>query len=304
MSDRTIPDRDDEVGPWSEHKYDAQGLYLPAYTRIMNRQRGWCRGGFHYVDAFSGTGQPKARDEDRYVKGSPRIALDLDAPFDSYTFIEKVPWRAARLRELRAEYPNRRIEVVEGDCNEVLTQRITPVVRKEFAARGFVFLDPFGTELAWQTIEAVAETGALETIINLPTMAFNRAGLPRDPNSLTAERVRAMNRVWGDESWYDLFYEERRGLWGTHVVKAAPTSALRLGYLFKEHRLSKVFRHVTDPLVIRNTRDLPIYCLLFAGHNATGAKIAAQVFRNPALSVPVRYASRVADPTAAQPALF
>jgi len=300
----TLPGRDDEVGPWSENKLSAVGRYLKPYMKIMNRQRAWCQGGVHYVDAFSGSGRPKARDEDRYIKGSPRIALDLDPPFDTYTLIELKAWRAAKLRELRDEYPNRRIRIIEGDCNDVIRHEITPNIRSERKSRGFVWLDPFGTQLDWRTIADIAETGALETIINFPTMACNRAGLPRDPDALTPQHKRVMNRVWGDETWYDLLYEERHGLWGTHVVKTAPTGALRLGQLFKEHRLSKVFRHVTEPLVIRNSRHAPIYCLIFAGHYAVGAKIATEVFRRPDLSLPVRYGVQIPDPVVAQPALF
>ncbi len=52
-----------------------------------------------------------------------------------------------------------------------------------------------------------------------------------------------------------------------------------LSRLFVEERLKPLFTHVTDPIVIKNTHGADIYCLIFAGHNETGAKIANDVFR-------------------------
>ncbi len=280
MADDLAPHRDDDIGPWSEHKLDLLARYVPAYMRIMAKQRStWCRGGVHYVDAFAGTSRPRARDEDRYVKGSPRIALELAQPFDTYTFIEKEPWRAARLRELAAEYPDRVIEVVEGDCNDVILRDVVPKIRHEQQARGFVFLDPFGMQLRWDVIEAIAETRALEVVLNFPTMALNRAGLPTAAGALTSDHTRRMNVVWGSEGWREPLYGRRPTLWGEEVeIKRRPTNAEHLGRLFAQQRLSTVFSHVSEPLVIRNSRNADLYCLIFAGPNENGAKIAGDVF--------------------------
>lgn len=271
---------------------------------VMNQQRSWCRGGVHYIDAFSGSGRPKARDEDRFIKGSPQIALDQDPPFDSYTFIELSGWRADRLRALQDEYPSRRVRIIEGDCNDVIRRVVTSRFRGQRDKRGFVLLDPFGTQLEWETIADIASTGSLETIINFPTMGCNRAGLPKDPDALTDRNRRIMNRVWGDESWYDLLYEERRGLWDIHVVKRAPTSALKLGQLFRA-RLLDVFGHVSEPRVICNAHNVPIYCLMFAGHNKTGAKIADYVLKERAtLPQMLNFAEPERAPAFAQAALL
>jgi three-Cys-motif partner protein len=272
--------RSDTVGPWSEHvKLDLNRRYLPAYMQVMARQRDWCTGGVHYVDAFAGSGQPLARGEDRRIDGSPVIAMSLDQPFDSYTFIEREPWRAARLRELCAQFPHLDTRVIEDDCNPVITNQLTPVIRWEHHARGFAFLDPFGMHLNYATIEAISETQAIEVVLNLPTMAINRNGLPNDPRKLTSSHFERMDSIWGDRSWFGLVYEERPGLWGAELVKASRTSTERLGRLFKEHRLDRLFEFVGEPLVVRSSTGQPIYCLIYASPSRTGAKIAADVFR-------------------------
>jgi three-Cys-motif partner protein len=247
--------------------------------RVMDRQRHWCTGGIHYIDAFSGTGQPIARGQNRLIEGSPVIAMSLPQPFDTYTFIEREPWRAERLREVCAEFPHLNTRVIEGDCNPVIVDRVTPVVRRERRARGFAFLDPFAMHLEYATIAAIAETKAIEVVLNLPTMAINRSGLPKNPRKLTASHYRRMDTIWGDRSWFDLIYQERPGLWGAQLVKAGTTSTERLGRLFVEHRLAPIFDFVGEPLVVRNSSGTPIYCLIYASPNETGAKIAADVFR-------------------------
>ena len=134
--------QNDTIGPWSEDKLQLLRKYLDVYTSIMRGQK-WCREGYHYIDAFAGTGRPRARDEERYVDGSPRVALSTQHPFDSYTFIEKTPWRVQRLRELENEFPDRDIRVREGNCNHIIITEIVPYIRYKNFNRGLIFLDPF-----------------------------------------------------------------------------------------------------------------------------------------------------------------
>ncbi|MCK5734614.1 MAG: three-Cys-motif partner protein TcmP, partial [Candidatus Latescibacteria bacterium] len=177
--------QNDTIGPWSEDKLQLLGKYLNAYTHIM-RVQNWCKG-YHYIDAFAGTGKPRARDEEwydkeRYIDGSPRVALTIQHPFHSYTFIEKTPWRVQRLRELEKEFPHQNVRVYEGNSNHIITTEIVPHICYENFNRGLIFLDPFGMDTEWSTIEKIAETQALEIFMNFPLMALNRTALPNDPN--------------------------------------------------------------------------------------------------------------------------
>ena len=52
------------------------------------KNRDWCKG-YYYIDAFAGTGKPQAKDEERFIDGSPRCALTIQNPFTGYFFIEK-----------------------------------------------------------------------------------------------------------------------------------------------------------------------------------------------------------------------
>lgn len=269
-------DQHDIIGPWSEDKLRLLRKYLVAYVDIMRNQT-WCRNGYHYIDAFAGTGKPRSQYQERSVDGSPRVALTIDHPFHSYTFIEKSPWRIKHLLELKKEFPDRNIRIYEEDCNRIITSRITPRIRYEHYNRGLILLDPFSMNVKWRTIEQIAETRALEIFMNFPVMALNRTVLPNDPNTLTDGQVKRMNRFWGSTEWRGDIYQEVPTLFGSVEIKIRRTTGKRLGKLFKK-RLETLFRHVTYPLVMTNSRNAPLYCLIFAGHNATGAKIARDIF--------------------------
>jgi hypothetical protein len=49
-------------------------------------------------------------------------------------------------------------------------------------------------DVEWSTIEQIADTQALEIFVNFPVMALNRTVLPNDPNALTEDQVKRMNR--------------------------------------------------------------------------------------------------------------
>jgi three-Cys-motif partner protein len=267
----------DTVGPWSEDKLELLRKYLNAYTAIMQGQR-WCRNGYHYIDAFAGTGRPRARDEERYIDGSPRVALTIQNPFHSYTFIELAPWRVHRLQELQNEFPDRDIRIRQEDCNRIITTEIIPRIRYEQFNRGLIFLDPFSMNTEWTTIEQIAETRALEVFMNFPVMALNRTALPNDPYALTETQIQRMNHFWGSTEWRGNIYEEVLTLFGPVEMKIHSTTGRRLGQLFKR-RLEQVFPYVTDPLVMTNSRSAPLYCLIFAGPHSLGTEIAQDIFR-------------------------
>jgi three-Cys-motif partner protein len=153
-----------------------------------------------YIDAFAGSGRspirkpeqsvaqeanfdlfpdddppgPAVAEETEYVKGSPRVALDLPNPFAHYLFIEKAADRLKDLDDLKSEYPMRDIVIRAGDANAELTALLAQGISWR-SNKGVVFLDPFGTHVPWTTIASLAKTKGLEVIINFPWgMAINR----------------------------------------------------------------------------------------------------------------------------------
>ncbi len=179
--------KDNSVGPWAKEKLDALGQYLSFYTTVLKNQDHWLQSTI-FVDAFAGPGLSRVRTKEtaaeppdlfgpdpesdtaevEFLKGSPRVALDIANPFSSYIFVERDPQRIAELRELKDEYASTRaVTIQEGDANVALQAWLGSNVDWQHN-RAVVFLDPFGMQVPWSTIEALARTKAIEIIINFP----------------------------------------------------------------------------------------------------------------------------------------
>jgi three-Cys-motif partner protein len=186
--------KDYSVGPWAKEKLEALRQYLSFYTTVLKKQDQWLRGTI-FVDAFAGPGLSRVRTKEKaaeppglfgpdpesdraeieFLKGSPLVALDIANPFTSYVFIERDPQRVAELNGLKAEYAlTRAITVHESEANTALEAWLASGIDWKHH-RAVVFLDPFGMQMPWPTVEALARTKAIEVIINFPLgMAIQR----------------------------------------------------------------------------------------------------------------------------------
>ncbi len=277
-------------GDWTADKLERVANYLRAYATIMKKQQFR----YAYIDAFAGTGYRTLRRDDepgqlmfpelveaesqRFLEGSARQALQVQPRFHKYIFIEKDENRFKELRELRTAFPEvaRDIVLVNDEANSYLQDMCD---NKNWERhRAVLFLDPYGMEVEWQTIEAIARTQAIDLWLLFPLgIAVNRL-LRRDGNIDPAVR-NALNRFFGAEDWYETFYQTttRIGLFGPetqrHKVGDFDTIA---DYMIR--RLRTVFAGVAEnPLPLFNSRNNPLYLLCFAVGNPRGAKVAVKI---------------------------
>jgi three-Cys-motif partner protein len=280
-----------EVGPWARDKLDRLGSYLSAYATILARQA-WAR--TVYIDAFAAAGRAAVRSSDsehqgkldlegggdetgEVIDGSPRVALDIEPGFNRYVFIERSPQRLAHLRELKTEYTGRREVIVhEGDCNDYINKHLTGLELKKKGWRGVVFPDPYGMQVPWSTLEALARTGAMEVFINFPLGMAIRRLLKNSASFNDAERKK-LDAYFGDSGWFDVVYKEQPGdLFGEVKTAKGQDSSRKLLDWYRG-RLRKHLGHVSPAYLVTNSLGGDLYYLLFAGPNATGAKIASHV---------------------------
>lgn len=280
-------------GPWTEQKLSALESYLSAYLTIFTKNPKAAKFTRHYVDAFAGSGLRMVRDTTttplnlgdideafEYMDGSVRKVLSMDKEFHKYWFIEKDANHAASLKQMiNEDFPNRfaRCEIIEKDANEFLlewTDRLGPM------DRAVVFLDPYGMAVQWTTIEKLAATKKVDLWMLFPSSSVIRM-LPRQgpPDEAWSRRL---TELFGDESWRDEFYREKRqeDLFGEHVtVSREVTENTVSDYLLR--RLQKIFPGVVDePLVLRNSRKSPLFMLVFAAGNPRGASPAISIAGN------------------------
>jgi three-Cys-motif partner protein len=265
------------IRPWTQAKLDLLDKYLRAYSRIMQaqKQRGWLRS-YAFVDAFANEGVYIDADQASYVDGSPRVALQCEPPFDECWFIELRSDRLTALQANVADLPaSARARFVEGDANDVLTNQVLPAMRYTDYKRGLVFLDPYGTQVAWETVRQLAEAKAFDLFINFPIMGVNRL-LDRDrrPDDHT---LKLLERMTGDSRWAVELYTEQIDLFGESRYSRPVLRALELANLYMD-RVRGLFGHASRLVVMTNSTNTPLYALFLASHKDVAVEITNDIF--------------------------
>lgn len=279
-------------GEWTEQKLDALADYLKAYKRALSKQRFW----LEYIDAFAGTGYrqrsefktdgaghlfPELAEQSaqKYLDGSAVRALQLDSPFNAYRFVELDPAKATELEKLKELYPTRAslIHVVQEEANAYLLRR-SREDWLERSARAVVFVDPFGMQVEWTTIESLARTKAVDLWLLFPVSAINRL-MSRDGVRYDSWKSR-LDLVFGDGDWFGACYREqsRHDLFEgetSEQVKAVDLNGLTE---YMVEKLDKVFAGVVKkPMILRSRKGHPLFALCFAAANPNGAEVACPI---------------------------
>lgn len=279
-------------GSWTKDKLGVLAEYLSAYTTALKDQP-FKKG---YIDAFAGTGYRAAsrdrdglaggelpfpdlaeRDPQELLEGSAALALRTRPPFDHYLFIERNPARGAQLEKLKARFPElaRNIKIQVGDANVEIRKLCTLDWRRH---RAVLFLDPYGMQVEWATIEGIAATKAIDLWVLFPLgMGVNRL-LKKSGEIPQAWRAR-LDVLLGTERWYEEFYEFQSSptLFDEGAERVVRASTEVIGRYFNE-RLRSLFAGVADePRVLRNSKRSPLYLLCFAVGNAKAAPVALRI---------------------------
>jgi three-Cys-motif partner protein len=271
---------EDIIGRWSEEKLDLLAKYLKAYSAIMNKQKqSWLKA-YYYIDAFAGSVRPRSKeDEQRYIDGSPLRALQTEPKFDAYWFIDVSPRRIERIEGLRDEFPDCVIEIRQGNCNEILCSEVIRRITYASKQRAFVFLDPYGLQVDWQTVRKLANTKTYDIFINFSVMGVTRL-LPRDQRP-EGEVLEQLNKVMGSTNWLDQIYQPPRQLSFFPELEPALSretiKAEELASLYAE-QLRSLFPHVSKPVLMKNSTNSVLYALCLASHNQTATNITNDIF--------------------------
>ncbi|MDP9150528.1 MAG: three-Cys-motif partner protein TcmP [Myxococcota bacterium] len=282
-------------GDWTRAKLEILAKYLAAYTTALkdkpSKERSFRKA---YIDAFAGTGYRSLRGGEApsealllpdlaeaapqgLLDGSARLALKTEPAFDRYIFIEKSPERCRQLEELKSEFPDLAtvIGIEQGDANE----RPQELCAKDWRShRAVLFLDPYGMQVEWKTIEAIAGTKAIDLWLLFPLgIGVNR--LLTKSGEIPESWRRRLDVLLGTTDWYDEFYrvDTTTTLFGTQEDRIVKATTETIGRYFNE-RLKAVFAGVADrPAVLRNSANCPLYLFCFATGNERGAPIALRI---------------------------
>jgi three-Cys-motif partner protein len=277
-------------GDWTEEKLRRIRKYLRAYTTALSKQQFRTA----YIDAFAGTGYrqlkrghkpselmfPEFMEEDAqvFLEGSAQIALQTRPRFDKYIFIEQEVGRFNELEKLKERYPEVASDIIliNADCNAYLQDLC--INRNWRSNRAVLFLDPFGMQVEWATIEAIAHTQAIDLWLLFPLgVAVNR--LLRRDGQIDDTLRKKLDTLLGTDDWFDAFYETRKEqtLFGEEERLRKVVNLEQIGQYFVA-RLKTVFAKVAEePLPLYNSRNNPLYLLCFAAGNPRGADLAVKI---------------------------
>jgi len=270
-------------GQHTEIKLELVEKYLHAYmSALRNRfKQLW------YIDAFAGTGsrtvRVEARDGDLFDeplpartetrRGSARIALDVSPAFDRLIFMDANPEHCAALRELKSSFPNRTIDILQGDANSLIQDQIKCGGWK--STRAVMFLDPYGMEVAWDTLKAVADTRAIDV-----WYLFSLSGLyrqaARNINSVDNDKRRALTRMLGTDAWerelYSPINSAQTLLDGLDPIEIRQRNADVAGLeAYVRLRLETIFPLVLEPFPLPPASRPQRFSLFFAVSNPSTA---------------------------------
>jgi three-Cys-motif partner protein len=142
-----------------------------------------------------------------------------------------------------------------------------------------MFLDPFGMQVTWDTVRAIADTKAIDLWYLFPLgVGVNRL-LKKEIKEIPETWAKKLDNIFGTPGWREAFYstETVKTLFGEEniVIKDADFSKISDFFV---NRLRTTFSGVADnPKLLRNSKDNPLYLLCFASGNPKGAKTAIKI---------------------------
>ena len=206
--------------------------------------------------------------------------MEVTPAFDRFLFIEQSTKRVKELQKLRSDFPDRTnvIQIEQGDSNELLTRWCNKTDWQRH--RAVVFLDPYGMQVDWATIQAIAATKAIDLWLLFPLgMAVNRLLTRNEPPP--KPWADALTRFFGNEEWKQFYRKKKeRLLWGDEETERKDADFERIGRFFLK-RLKTVFAQVApNPLILMNSKEVPIYLLCFAAGNPKGGPTAVKIAKD------------------------
>jgi len=274
------------AGAHTVAKLEAVEKYLHAYQTALKKQNFTTV----FFDAFAGTGElptdfdvqllTNVLDKDEIVQGSARRALQVSPPFHRYIFVEKMKGKAEELLRLKAEFSDKsdRIKIVHGDANDELISFCENTNWK--STRAVVFLDPFGNQVRWETLEILASHP-----IDLWYLFPSQLGVNRQINndgSIEVSREDSLDGLLGTRDWRSAFVKREKStdLLGEIEIATKQVTA-DLATRFMIERMKTIFKGgVLDEWLPLGKNGAHWYSLIFACGNPRGGEIACRIARH------------------------
>jgi three-Cys-motif partner protein len=165
-----------------------------------------------YIDPFAGTGEIPLREGlplfdgkieyERVIEGSVKKALSVKPPFDNYLLTDLQKAHVNDLSELYSQMPSLagKVRIEKGDANEIVKNYCKQ--HNPSTDRAILFLDPYGNQVHWTTLEVVAKTRGIDVWYLFPSF-MGIARQMSESGAIQKDAEASMNLVFGDRSWFE-----------------------------------------------------------------------------------------------------
>jgi three-Cys-motif partner protein len=248
-----------EVGSWAEHKYRLFWCYADLFATSMKEK--WDQR--VYIDLFSGAGHSRVEGTERFLLGTPVLALRVAHTFDWHIFCDQDPHCISALRKrVETMCTTAEVRYIPGNVN-----RITPRILKEMPplapgkkVLGFCFADPFRLrDLHFSSIATLAQR-YMDFMVLIPAMDPLRNEMTYlDPSS------HVVDLFLGTPSW--------REEWGKKQKKITFDTFIASFFSSQMSHLNYTHGGLEESLLVRsNEKNLPLYRLVFYSRHAVGGR--------------------------------
>ncbi|MDP2126625.1 MAG: three-Cys-motif partner protein TcmP [Pseudohongiella sp.] len=263
-------------GPWTRKKLEVLEDYLGFYAKALKNQPFV----LHYADAYAGTGSHVPIDDDTQAslvpyddfKGSVLTALGVEPGFHQYHFNDLNRDHVAELERIREEHPQKQIHIHMQDANQFVPAFCRRLGRND---RAVLLLDPYSTQLDWETLKYVANSGKVDLWLLFPISVILRM-TPTDEERVKPEWKNTLNRLLGTDEWESALYKQAEapriddlfgGVDATSAGRRVNTDELEQ---WVTGRLQELFPYVAKPVLLKN-HGSPLFLFYFAVSNPNPA---------------------------------
>lgn len=245
-------------GLWTRKKLEILEKYIAFYSQALKNTPFT----LHYADAFAGTGShiPDETDTGQEswisqdaLEGSVKTALAVEPGFHHYHFNDLNVEHVTQLEALARGFSGKNIHITQLDANVFVPEFCRSLGKND---RAVLFLDPYSTQLDWDTLKAIANSGKVDVWLLFPISAIIRM-TPNDGERIKPEWSGTLQRLLGTDQWEQELYKpvERPPIQDMFSIGDDSKMIRRINWQELQKwvtgRLKETFAYVADPAVLK-----------------------------------------------------
>lgn len=242
-----------KAGLWAVGKL----YYIKRYCEIFNAAMKDKWPMRMYVDLFAGSGKCLIEATGKEIDGSALTALRCKVPFTHYFFNDvEVSAIECLKRRVSALQTERSVEYFAKDCNVVVEDLLS---RFPANSLGFCFIDPLSWQVKFDSVRRLTQNRRMDIAVT-----FHVGGMKRVIDNPPQELL----EFFPDSSWLEEYRNTKTHSQATgQILLAAYKKGLEaIGYV-----------DIRDFILMRNSKRVPLYYLIFASKHRRGGEFWAKV---------------------------